>query len=101
MNPAHLDALLHPDLGSAGVRGACFLLRQELEAHLAGLPEASEGASVRSLLAVAFVAHDPDDAVRLAHAWLGLSRACHAHGQQLPVDRRLVRAWADLLGGLR
>jgi len=93
MTLQHAARLLHdPTLGSAGLRAACFLMRQHLEQRLAGPPGPGRPPSVRALLAVALVDR-PADARRLAQLWDALSRACHAHGHELAPARSTVEAW--------
>lgn len=109
MTPASLLAeasrILDEDLlGPAGPRAVCFLVRNALEDGVTGYVESRAAVSrvpFRVVLLCLRRFHpDPEVGARAAATWNGLSRACHAYGNELPPPEDMVRAWIGAVEAL-
>jgi hypothetical protein len=84
------------DLGGAAPRGAALLTRQALERavwdQVRAELELREDAPFTVVL-LCLQRLRPEVGARVAATWSGLSRACHAHGYELPPAPDVLLAW--------
>lgn len=85
-------------------RAAALLGRQALESAVAALladrAPGVERCSARAQLLCLRQLIDPNQALAIEHAWVGLTRACHHHAYELPPTAVELAGWLDTVDAL-